>query len=572
MSQEGSRMLSDKVHVYVACYSGTKESFLRQTLESINEQGIVPEYSYDERVTSEKWNEQLEKCTKPYLHLAHHDDIYRDGFYQETVAYLEAHPECSAVFTLDKEIDESNNVQSQAILPFDEQESYDFDFIFKAYVTQPGFYLRGPSVVLNMERIKGLRFPEDECVSACDTGFWFLCLTRGNIGIINKPLYLYRRTQHGDTARTVIGTVKQYDHVLALDFASRLRETDYRLRIPIVKGLEGRRDAVVAEAVENDARPMAFLVCHEPPDNAGTGVLVADRVRVWSGSSPYQARFVCPANGSGKFIAKGTATLTCHPNAFQDLVDEYRPGKIEYHHTLRWPIEILGVETDAEKELYLHDSHLWCDRWHSFDKWGSVCNEPNPKRCLECAGTDAAAYARKMEYLEKTLPFFSRIVANSAYTKKYADMYLGVNCVVEEPVPPELPHYRRRKRVGYFGGFYDVKGVHVLLNAWRKVMWGQLLLFCDVPAEYRKGAQIYGVDHVVCLGRYDRSDLPLLANLVDFAIVPSLNESFGLVRRELEQIGVRCLATSAGGLAGTIQPNDTEALARAIQEEIDRDE
>src|SRR3990172_10098382 len=137
---------------------------------------------------------------------------------------------------------------------------------------------------------------------------------------------------------------------------------------------------------------------------------------------------------------------------------------------------------------------------------------------------------------------------------------------VIEPEVPELPIYRKRLRIGYFGGFYPVKGVQVLLDAMQKVRWGQLLMFCDVPADFLKGRQLYGHDNVVVFGSYHRGNLPLLLNLVDVVVVPSINESFGLVRREVEMLGVPCIATDTGGLGGTVPPGDAEALARAIQE------
>src|SRR3990172_4641884 len=140
---------------------------------------------------------------------------------------------------------------------------------------------------------------------------------------------------------------------------------------------------------------------------------------------------------------------------------------------------------------------------------------------------------------------------------------------VIEPEVPELPIYRKRLRIGYFGGFYPVKGVQVLLDAMQKVRWGQLLMFCDVPADFLKGRQLYGHDNVLVMGAYSRCELPLLLNLVDCVVCPSINESYGLVSREVQMLGVPCISTSTGGQVGTVPPGDAEALAKAIQEVID---
>jgi glycosyltransferase involved in cell wall biosynthesis len=164
------------------------------------------------------------------------------------------------------------------------------------------------------------------------------------------------------------------------------------------------------------------------------------------------------------------------------------------------------------------------------------------------------------------------VIANSAYTKGFLDKYLGVDAIVVEPVPPPIPYYAPRKRVGYFGSWSSVKGIQVLLKAWEKVTGAQLLLFCDPPPQaVDEGRLLYGYDNVVVMGRYSRSHLSRLLNMVDLVVVPSLNESYGLVRREVGSLGTICIATDAGGLAGEVKAGDPDALAKAIQEAIDTD-
>jgi glycosyltransferase involved in cell wall biosynthesis len=175
--------------------------------------------------------------------------------------------------------------------------------------------------------------------------------------------------------------------------------------------------------------------------------------------------------------------------------------------------------------------------------------------------------------LARLLPGLDAIYANSEYTLGLARKFLpeGLDIQLHEFDVPELPLYAKRKRIGYFGYFNQTKGVHVLLQAMAQVTGAQLLMFCDVPEELRDGRRIYGHDNVLVMGAYSRSDLPVLLNLVDVVVVPSINESYGLVKREVEMLGMRCLATSTGGLAGTIEPNNAEALAKAIQEVVDGD-
>jgi glycosyltransferase involved in cell wall biosynthesis len=165
------------------------------------------------------------------------------------------------------------------------------------------------------------------------------------------------------------------------------------------------------------------------------------------------------------------------------------------------------------------------------------------------------------------------VIANSAYTKGFLDKYLGVDAVTIEPVPPQIPYYAPRKRVGYFGSWSSVKGIQILLKAWEKVTGAQLLLFCDPPPQaVDEGRLLFGYDeNVIVMGRYHRGHLSRLLNGICLVITPSLNESYGLVKRECESLGVPVIATDAGGLGGTVKAGDAEALAKAIQEAIDGD-
>jgi glycosyltransferase involved in cell wall biosynthesis len=162
------------------------------------------------------------------------------------------------------------------------------------------------------------------------------------------------------------------------------------------------------------------------------------------------------------------------------------------------------------------------------------------------------------------------VIANSPYTKGFLDKYLGVDAIVIEPVPPTIPYYASRKRIGYFGSWASVKGIPVLLKAWEKVIGAQLLLFCDPPPQaVDEGRLLFGYENVLVMGRYSRGHLSRLLNLVDCVVIPSLNESFGLVRREVEMLSTHYIATDAGGLAGEVKAGDADALAKAIQEVID---
>lgn len=571
--------MRNKLTVFIACYSKTEPHILENVVDSIRAQGIEPIVDYDERNTAIRWTEEIEKCKTPYLHLAHHDDIYLGGFYEKTIGYLDTHPEATAVFTMDYIVGlDGNREPTVTTLPIPEQDSYDFERILNSMIRH-GNFLRCPSFVCRVDKVRGLKFPT-EIKSAVDTAFWFRVLNRGPIGIINEPLIRYRRG--GDTDQNIRGTYKEYDHLFALESAVDIRphSLDWDTRINLGKYCterDWRKESDYAKKRIEKAKECTFHVCHEPPDSAGTGVLLAERVRECNrGDAGVVAYYVFPhpeGNQKGGEVYRGVPILQIHPSGFQNLVDEYKPTLVEYHHLWRWNEDILDVRTDARKEFWGHDAQTICVMLHLFDGEGA-CDGPTTEtgevRCEQVCGVSADEVERKNIYLRSKMREMDQVIANSAYTKGFLDKHLGTDAIVVEPIPPPLPYYRKRKVIGYFGGYYPVKGFHILLKAMDYVKWAQLIMFTNFPEAALDGRRLHGYDNVLVFAPgYMRSNLPLLLCLVDLVVVPSLNESYGLVKRECEALGVPVIATSAGGLGGSVKAGDAKALATAIQEFID---
>jgi glycosyltransferase involved in cell wall biosynthesis len=53
--------------------------------------------------------------------------------------------------------------------------------------------------------------------------------------------------------------------------------------------------------------------------------------------------------------------------------------------------------------------------------------------------------------------------------------------------------------------------------------------------------------------------------LCDAVVVPSIFESLGLVKKEIESLGVKVIATRTGGMEGTLPAGDVQALVEAIE-------
>ena len=572
--------MKDKITVHVACWSKTNREWLDMTLQSIRKQGIEPIVDFDERRTSVRWYEMIQKCDTPYLHLAHHDDVYLPGFYKETTEYLDAHPEAAAVFTMDYIVNENFKRIGGTRLPFPPQDTYDFKFIFESMLMY-GNFLRCPSVVMRVEKCRGLQYASEECDTAEDTAMWYQILAkRGPIGIIDKPLFIYRQSPGSDTQKNVVNGIAWFDHSNAMNYAAKLKPDAVPWRWALIrdKAIKQREDAIEENRLREvlgSASRVRFIVVHEPPDNAGTGILCADRCRRSNAGNddeisiyvfPIEDGYSIPERSGIKFY-KGIPIIAIHAAKFGELVSRYSPSSIEYHHLLRWDVSILkhgGL-------LFLHDSYLWCSTWHQVTTRGVPCTGPEEMRCCECVGrTKWEETETRRKAVKEAVNSLTEVYANSQWLADEASTYFSCKVKVYDWPVPELPsHPTYRSVCGYFGYFSPVKGTDVLLQAARQFPEVQFLLYCDVPDDLKQSLEtprrLFGLPNVLFMGRYDRNDLPFLAARMDFAVVPSRSESWGLVARELRQQGLTVIATKTGGLDGDVKPGDVEALAEAIR-------
>jgi glycosyltransferase involved in cell wall biosynthesis len=138
----------------------------------------------------------------------------------------------------------------------------------------------------------------------------------------------------------------------------------------------------------------------------------------------------------------------------------------------------------------------------------------------------------------------------------------------------------RSPSVLYVGGMYTHKGVGVLLEAFARVvradpgLGARLYLVGDGPDRelYTRTAQTLGLAGSVEWTGF-RSDAYAFIRACDVFVLPSLQETFGLVAAEAREAGATIVAAATGGIpevldagrAGVLVPTgDADALAAAI--------
>ena len=135
--------------------------------------------------------------------------------------------------------------------------------------------------------------------------------------------------------------------------------------------------------------------------------------------------------------------------------------------------------------------------------------------------------------------------------------------------------------MGYVGGVYTSKGVHVLVEAFRHLegvpaelaVWGALDWFPDYVAHLRELAEGRPVSF---RGRYDPARVDEVMAGFDVLVVPSLwYENLPLTIQEAFRNGLPVVTTDLGGMAESVEHGvsgmrfprgDAEALAACLRE------
>ena len=141
-------------------------------------------------------------------------------------------------------------------------------------------------------------------------------------------------------------------------------------------------------------------------------------------------------------------------------------------------------------------------------------------------------------------------------------------------------------RFGYVGGKTEIKGVHLILEAFRKHRFPNTELvvvdnMLNVGARSFFDSDFSGVERFRIEPAYDQDTIDRFFSEIDVLLFPTQwKESFGLTVREAVLRNVWVIATDAGGVSediidgenGTVIPfdSDSEALARAISAVCER--
>jgi len=293
---------------------------------------------------------------------------------------------------------------------------------------------------------------------------------------------------------------------------------------------------------------------------------------------------------------------------FRELLAELRPDVVHFHHFAFWGACCATIAREAGCRVVatLHDYHLLCDNSVLLKRDGSLCEGGPRGECHECLErhplhpdraadeTREEAFARAMgerrELHAGALTELHRVICPSHFLAK---LFLGAGWVREEQVVVMKAGYpgprraarrtdaARPLRVGFVGGVYRSKGVHVLVEAFAKLkgtavelsIHGALDWFPDYVEGLRDRARGLAVSFP---GRFEPAELDAILAGLDLLVVPSIwYENMPITLQEAFRNSLPVVASDLGGMSEAVEhgvsgllvpPGDSGALAAAIRE------
>lgn len=280
------------------------------------------------------------------------------------------------------------------------------------------------------------------------------------------------------------------------------------------------------------------------------------------------------------------------PRVFAALLAEERPDLVHFHHFAHWGAEcaVLARRSGAAVVATLHDYFALCQAATLLKRDRSLCDdwrEPTCTDCLEYLPTPlepaesghpdekllyrlrlVRAGRTRRDLFRRALEQVHELVSPSAYLRaRYLEVGLGRPerfsvlrtgypgpAAAARPIPRDRP-----LRVGYCGGIYPSKGVHVLVEAATRVapglveveVHGALDWFKDYVAELRSLA---GDAAVRFQGPYDPHRVDEILQRFDLLVVPSIwYENMPITINEAFRNAVPVLTSDHGGMAEAVE-------------------
>jgi glycosyltransferase involved in cell wall biosynthesis len=290
--------------------------------------------------------------------------------------------------------------------------------------------------------------------------------------------------------------------------------------------------------------------------------------------------------------------LVENPNqrrAFEEVLAGFRPDLVHVHHATCLTTEVVEAsqERGAPVVFSLHDYWMGCPRGQRIRADLSYCPAIEVERCTACYREtwphwfpktpdrtfDQRVFgdyqARIREVLEKAdalvapSPFARRVFAREGIDPERIELIeYGMDAA---PFRGIARTTSARFRVGFLGTVLPSKGVHILLEAFKRVGASNRSLDVHGPVPPFHQDRTYGErlrraaagweDQITFHGAYRQDDAPRILAGLDALVVPSIwYETYCMVIREGFLAGVPVIASNFGAMAEAIEDGRTGLL------------
>ena len=299
-----------------------------------------------------------------------------------------------------------------------------------------------------------------------------------------------------------------------------------------------------------------------------------------------------------------------HPSidaALEGVVDAVAPDVVHIHHFSCLSTSFLD-RLHARRIptiVTLHDHWLPCPRGQRITPELEICETLDRNRCATCLGALWPHFDVGPKVLEEADARLLRrlnrvdllIAPSEFHARRMIEWGLDpalVRVVVHGLESDGYEAVRRRRSgvrvVGFLGSVIPSKGVHVLIEAWKRLGRSdiELVVHGEAPTFHGRDGYVDGLRaacdglRVRFAGAYEPADVPRLLRGIDVLVVPPVWwESFCLTAREAFLAGVPVVASGHGALLEAFEdgnggrffpPGDVEALAATLADLIDHPE
>ncbi len=275
---------------------------------------------------------------------------------------------------------------------------------------------------------------------------------------------------------------------------------------------------------------------------------------------------------------------------FMREVERFRPDVVHIHHLDGLSTTIVdALKLEGIPVVYtLHDFWGACPRGQRLAFDLQICEEIDRNRCYHCLNrmwphlfqdraTEPTLLDDAGRFSPQSLMTFDRrfrFVTNLAdvliapsrfHRERMIELGVAAERIVALPhgldhdlIPAAPPRTEPVRTIGFIGSVIPPKGVHVLIDAFRRLgrrdlsleIWGEAPVWHEDWSYVRRlHSAAFNAGRVRFRGGYEQGDLPGIFRNIDILVIPSIWwETFCLTLREAMLAGVPVVASDTGAI------------------------